>query len=422
MIDISTYLKQILDYVMIQQINTMNDEFTYQTEFLISEDFNNNLESIYNHLDDLYDKSRILQDMIAYAKYYIQNNIYDYAEQCTRLLKEIEENIDNTKEFNYTTEIVSFSSSNGNYTDRDGKILPQATVFNQTLTLSNKVENIVPIRSVSLKNSLIPYKTTIQDLLAGKGYHSFYILDNPVNNGLRESIYIELKDIQPVNQLDIKISNCEVETIDLYLENGTIENITNAQILHKTKKVKGILITLKCINYNTNTYYVDNNRKKYNFWDVVNESLYNKTIGKQGKTQSELDELAGLSYFKEDYERYTKNIESWLADRQSVVDQNRANGYSDSVPNIDFIVAPSNLNAYFNNEEIKSDIVCFNNYKVKTKSIIDSEKRSIGLELYDNKFYPSAENIKYQQKYLDYTTTEYKDKNNNIISIFRSDL
>ena len=422
MIDISTYIEQAMDYFMSQELTTMDKEFMYQKENLNSIDYNYNLNNIYIHLVDLYEKSRILEDLIAYAKKFIKDNIYNTTDECIRLLKEIEENIDNTKEYNYTTEIISFSSSTGDYTDRDNKILPNAAVCDSLLTLSNQKEKEIVINNISLKNNLIPYRNTLKNLLENKSYRSFYLLDNPVKDGLKENIFIELKEPQEINQLSIISSNCNIANIEFYLENGTIETVKNHNIIHSSKKVKDILITLDCDNYKQMTYYVDNLKMKYNYWDTIKESLYQQLTGESGKTQAELDEESGLKAFREQYDAYVKAINSWLEERDKVAKINTSNGYADSVPTIDFIVAPEKIYFHDTQEDVSVNDSVDNLYRSGTKNILSSETSREDICINQTKFYPSAENIKYQLGYMDTINSSIIDKNNNKISLFRSDL
>lgn len=67
------------------------------------------------------------------------------------------------------------------------------------------------------------------------------------------------------------------------------------------------------------------------------------TTGKGTLTQAQIDEMAGLDTFRKEYEEYTKKVEDWIARRTAVANTNKSNGYSDSVPKIDFIVPPSSV-------------------------------------------------------------------------------
>jgi len=357
MIDTSKYIEDAISFLNNQDVEDLNYQFMYQTNYFNSEDYNYTLYNIETNLNTLYEKTRVLQDVIKYTREYIKQNIYEISDECRSILEAIEDNVDSLKQNNYININVPFLESTGSYMDRDNKKLPKNAIYDGTITLSGTEKEKLKIKAVNQKNNFKPYKENLANLIQEKEYRSFYMLDAPITNGLKEQITVEFETENIINQLNIVTSNCKISNMKYIDNTGTIdyidEHLNIVQVPRKTKSVEFMTTT---DSYKKIVYFVDQARLKANFWDSIMEHEYAKTTTGAGTlTQGQIDEMAGLTAFKKEYEAYVKSVEEWIKKRQAVVDENIANGYTDSVPKIDFIVAPSSITGESNTLNVNTD-------------------------------------------------------------------
>lgn len=343
--DKSKHIEDSLKFLMKDDIANLNEDFVYQTDYFNSQDYNYTLLNIEKHLNSLYEKARVLQDVIVYSREYIKQNVYSVSDECKQILDAIEDNIDSLKHTSYISLNVSFEESTGAYLDRDNKSLPKYSIYDGTITLSGKDKDKLKIKSIKQVNNFKPYKENINNLIEDKEYRSYYMLDAPIKNGLKEQVHVEFEKENTINQLNIITSNCKASDVRYIDINGTTDYIQeHLNVIQTTRLVKTLEFMTTTDSYKKLTYYVDQSRLKPNFWDSIMEHEYNKlTTGKGSLTQAQIDEMSGLDAFRKEYDEYTKKVEDWIARRTAVANENKSNGYSDSVPQIDFIVPPSSV-------------------------------------------------------------------------------
>lgn len=350
MIDTSKYIEDAIKFLNNQDIEDLNYQFMYQTDYFNSQDYNYTLYNIENNLNILYEKARVLQDVIQYTREYVKQKVYEISDECHTILEAIEDNVDSLKQNNYININVPFLESTGSFTDRDNKKLPKNAIYDGAITLSGTQKEKLKIKSIKQKNNFKPYRETLNNLIQEKEYRSFYMLDAPISDGLKEQITVEFDNEETINQLHIITSNCKASDIKYIDGNGTVDYINeHLNAIQSPRKTKAIDFITTTSSYRKIVYYVDQSRVKANFWDSIMEHEYKKaTTGKGTLTQGQIDEMAGITTFKKEYAAYVASIEAWLKKRQSVVDKNKANGYSDTVPQVDFIVAPSSITGEIN--------------------------------------------------------------------------
>lgn len=331
-----------IKFIMSGLTDEMNENLKYQIRTFDSEDFNSTFDVIESRLNNLYEKTRVMEDVIKYIKEYLEQAIYSSTKECRSILNSIEDNRDKLKTNTYISYDVTFLEGNGSYIDRDNTVLPHCSINNNTVTLSGKVFSDIPIKLIERKKGFTPYKSSLDELKEGRVYRVFYYMDGQVNGGLKEDIYIELSKPSVINFIDIIPSNCEIENVRYINEIGGIEYDTNFKnIISKERKVKAIQFTLSSKLYKSSVYYIDQSRMATDFWDRVRDGEYSTAIGITNI--SDLDQLAGLDSFKQAYKAYVAAVESWRQRRAVVAEINRQNGYSDYVPNYDMIIGPSIL-------------------------------------------------------------------------------
>lgn len=356
-IDVSKNIDDALKYISKFNLIDLHQEFMYQTRYFKSEDFNETLNSMMHHLNKLYERTRLLEDVNAYARAYIKQNVITAKRTTQEILSSIEDDLDGIRNKTYITISVPLEESDGAYKDRDGTELPRTIVHDSTLTLSYKEKKDIEVKEISRKQGLVPYRENLKELLEDKAYRVFYMLDAPVKDGLVEEIQIDLAEAESINLFVAEPSNAVMNELVYTLDNDIKDYVeTHQNVVQKSKKTKAINFFLTCDKYKQHTYYVDEKRAQPDFMSKLQEYEYNMTVGiGEEMTPAEMDELLGLKAFKEDYERYTKNLESWMERRQAVVDINRQNNYDDSMPRVDYVVPPEKLSTdqYLNTPSIK---------------------------------------------------------------------
>ncbi len=395
-------INDYLEFLLEDDVEFLNEDFFYQEHYFNSETFNKTFLNVEKHLNNLYEKTRVLQDVIAYSKEYISNNIYSLSDECKSILEQIEDNADSLRKQGFLTLPVPLLESTGSYVDRDGSTLPKYSIYNGAVTLSNKVEHPIVIKSISQTSNTKAYKSNLEDLKQNKVYRSYYILDNPIRSGLKEIIRIELDKETTVNQLDVVGSNCTVEAVKYINQSGTVDTIFNhLNVVQYPRKVKTIEIITNTSEYKKLTYCVNEKRISASFWDKIASNEYNKlTKAKETLSQSQIDDLAGITAYKESYEKYSKAIAAWMEERKRVADYNISNGYSDSVPKIDFIEDPKKMLTEQEQLAKKQEAEKFG----EEKDVFNTEKVVQKINVQKQSPFPDSENLYYQT----YNEDDYK--------------
>lgn len=355
--DINKYehITDAIEYVKDFPMAYYGSLFKFQTEYLDDISFNNTIENIQVILNLIYENCRVLEDINNYAKSYIKDNINTITKECYEILNSIENNVDSLRQDNFVSVNVPFENGTGSFLDRDNTVLPQNAIYKNNITLSYKREENIRIDSISTSAPCKPYNSNISDLLNGKEYRVFYLIDAPAEDGFKEKITITFNEEREINFLNIITSNCNIEGV-IYRNNNSDNDymLTEYNLIHYPRKVKTIDIILKCDTYDTVTYSVDKKCMKDNFLEKVTENEYNKLVnGKPTLTVGEIDELAGITAYRRAYEIYVQALNNWKEQRQVVATINQMNGYQDEVPEIQMV--ESNLSSGdINKNEIKN--------------------------------------------------------------------
>ena len=251
--DFSEKIKYLLD-------NTKNISLEKQNMYLNSNIINNNFKIIENELNSMYEKTRILEDIIDYMKLYINNEIENYMLDCRNLLKDIEilSDINLKEEINYTAINVPFIYNTLEYIDRDGTVLKNCDIYNNKIVLSQNKDITVQINSVSIvRNEALFNLETINDnkdnIIYNKPYLIEYELDSIVNNGINELIRLNFNKEEIINTVRIDLINCNLKSIRYIYANNTIEEEENLNTENiENKKIIGIEFLINASNYDIN--------------------------------------------------------------------------------------------------------------------------------------------------------------------------
>lgn len=243
-------LDESIDFLVNSNID---ENISEQKKYLDSSILNDNFKIIENKINKCYEKFRMLEDVINYAKTYINNEINQIIEECRNTIKEVENMNDlYSKVYNnyILINIPLINNDNEQFTDRDNTILPKCGISNKALTMTSDINATAAINNISiLRNEQNSYNNE-DEIILNKPYRSEYLLDHISEDGVEEIININFKEVYSINTLKIKTSNCNVKHIIYIYENNeeTVnEDITNE--IFSTVKVKSIKIPIVCKNY-----------------------------------------------------------------------------------------------------------------------------------------------------------------------------
>lgn len=329
-------ISDILDKLREHMTKSLAEDLKYQTKYLDSDCYNNNLEYIYDHINLLYEKTRYLYDLYDYTEMYIRNITNDYYEELDNILKSIQNERDTLKNSTYTVYQVDFKKQyNNNIIDRDNAtVLSPSRLSNGKIIMSSKRSVKILIKNITVERSYQDYKISDpNNLLHNKSYAAYYFLNDKAENGITEKFIISFDQPYDINYIDLASINCNILTITYVLENGSREVLTDVDLesninnITQNRKVTSIEITIKSDICKILTFKVAKSRL-YNFMSSINDVIYDYMTG--NNINISIDELAGLNTIKAQYEEYLRRFNEWLIEREKIAQQNRQNGYDDT--------------------------------------------------------------------------------------------
>jgi hypothetical protein len=265
------------DYA-IKKITKKNNIGVYkQPDILDSESINVSFKNIENTLNNLYEKTRYLEDSIAYTKVFLKDRIADFSVQIDSVLHEIENIADVAKNLSYISYNVPFVNSDVTILDRDNlsKLKP-LIIKNNNLTLDYAVDVNQDFATCKRISDSIPYKENLSSIKS-EAYRTVYLEDKLQSSGLTETIVVHFDQPTKVNEISAKLVNCNMTNIRFGLING-IEELAgdfSLDIPHNTRICYYIKFDLVCTNYDMIKYLVDRTLIKDSAWNGLKEFEYN---------------------------------------------------------------------------------------------------------------------------------------------------
>lgn len=231
--------------------NTIQSKIVDQENILNSKDFNQTFKYIEDSLNFLYEKNRVLENVIEYSNMFLRNELNSSINECKTLLSSIEENRDIIKNNSSIKYSVPFILGSNNYIDRDNSAISNTVLYDNKLTLANTNINSYKPANISIlqpqKNNNL--KQTLDDLIKNNTYRTFYMFNGPQGTEIKEKITIKLDKPSKINKLNLSPSNCKINTINFILEDDTVHAAHDHIGLFKTLTVKAIDIEIACTNY-----------------------------------------------------------------------------------------------------------------------------------------------------------------------------
>lgn len=241
----------------------IDTQIKMQDDILDSSIANHNFEAIEENLNNLYENIRVLEEIIDYAKVYINNEIDETITECRDLLNEIEtmNDLAFSDSKNYISINIPLINNNvAKHTDRDGSSLKTCETYNGLISLSGEIKNNINPSTISFKRSEQVYDHNQSDLIDKKVYRSRYLLDSVAKNGVLEEITFNFKNTVEINTISFKLSNCSISGITYIYEDNTesfSDNVVTGVIA--AKKIKGLKLNICCKAYSSEMIQLSSN-------------------------------------------------------------------------------------------------------------------------------------------------------------------
>ena len=217
------------DYAISKILHGTETNIYLQPEILKSDYINESFKQVENTLNTLYEKTRYLEDSIAYTKQFLETRISYFNNEINAVLHEIENVADSAKNLSYISYNVPFIECKKSIYDRDGITSIQPLVIrDNNLTLDYLTNETQQFSHLSRICDSIPYKDNMTIVNQFKNfeeeaYRTIYLEEKAIPNGMVESIRMDFKNPITVNTLNIKLSNCIIKNLKFGLINGTEE-------------------------------------------------------------------------------------------------------------------------------------------------------------------------------------------------------
>ena len=156
---------------------------------LSSVQFNNSMQNMESQLNELYEKTRLLEDIRDYCKQYILSIIQMKEQDFKEKLKIIEDVADQFRDKDSISYTVPFQYCSDIITDRDGTMINKMNIINGSLGQSYTLIDTAKISNISYTTNAQCYNNNYNDILNGLSGCSYYILDNPIYGGVVEKLY-----------------------------------------------------------------------------------------------------------------------------------------------------------------------------------------------------------------------------------------
>ena len=311
------------DYAINKIIQGTNPSIYLQGSILDSDHMNKTFTEIENTLNTLYEKTRYLEDSIAYTKKFLNERINKFSNNVESILKSIEDEADSAKNLSYISYNVPFVKNSDVLQDRGRTTnIRPLIIRNKVLTLDYKINKDQEFSFWRRESDHWPYTSNI-DSVKDSPYRSIFLEEKLVPDGISETIYVSLDGPTEVNFLDIKPVNCLIKNLRFGLINGIEENVGDYDVNMpiSSRMCTYIKFDLICKHYDLIEYKLDKDvvnemKDSIDIWSRVKEFEYSQIANVQTKLDasmiiskivknSETKEKTSVAYASEDNKRIT---------------------------------------------------------------------------------------------------------------------
>ena len=265
------------DYAISKILQGTETNIHLQPDILKSDNLNESFKQIETTLNTLYEKTRYLEDSIAYTKQFLDTRITYFNNEINAVLHEIENVADSAKNLSYISYNVPFVENTKEILDRNKTTtLTPLIIKNGCLTLNDMTNKIQPWSMWTRVCDSIPYEDNISKV-KDEAYRVVYLEEKLMPEGLSETIYVHFAEPTAFTSLNIKLSNCTIHNMVFGLINGTEEYIGDYTMDMKvsTRICTYIKFDLVCTNYELMEYEVEKVNITDNIWGQIKETAYN---------------------------------------------------------------------------------------------------------------------------------------------------
>lgn len=273
-------------YSLSQIQRPINTEFKPQDIYLDSDNINSVVNNIEESLNILYEKTRYLEDSIAYCDAFLNLKIKEYSQDIQETLKHIEDIRDINKNSAYIEYLCNFRDDLSIKKDRNDTVLPNMLYKQNALMLGIKSNINVPLSDVTKKSVYVPYYNNI-DKIKHEHYRSYYIEEKVANKGIVETITITLDKPTEINYIDIKPVNSRIENLRVVYLNGVEDFVRSDNGLIPNAIVVQIKFDIVCKKYTTSKYYMDKNKVTDDVWNKIKEYEFKYALDVNSKLEME---------------------------------------------------------------------------------------------------------------------------------------
>ena len=233
---------------------------------------NNLFKDIESHINKLYEKMRVLEDVKDYIKTFTVKAIQERRNKIINDQKVIEASADRSNGSKSITEVINFNSYNQYITDRNGDkiealdningklILPSKLVNKENLVgivnkgqLKDNEDELVNISQAEEMNEMIFSSISCKPLV---GVYESY---DTANGGIINEYEISFDSRANCNKIEFDPINCEVIKVTVTTFDGKVSEIdTSHTYLDEPIDIEKMNVLVKCTNYDyNNVSFVD---------------------------------------------------------------------------------------------------------------------------------------------------------------------
>lgn len=253
-------IESLLDNLISDASYSLNSDITYQLKYMESQKYNDDFDKIYERLNRLYEKTRLLYELSDNIEYYLKDNIDEINSKINDIIRSIEAQRDTLKHSSDTVINVSFNNQySTDFIDRDGTAIDnKAYIKDSVLTLPPITSNDIIIKEDNISvNSYDQYKiynlAQYNSLNTNGTYRTIYVSTSPIN--VKEKVTITFSEPIKMNQLSLKLSNCDFNNLYYITEDARIL-IKDISSTLSTKYIKGIEFDIYCLTPKIETFTV----------------------------------------------------------------------------------------------------------------------------------------------------------------------
>ena len=254
---------------------------------------------IERQLNQLYEKIRLVEDIDNFCREYILREIELKEEKLRESLKIAEDVSDLYQKKDSISILVPFVGTNEIIKDRDGSPVCSMSIKNKKLEVNNDVMSEEIFSSITFTSNSSCYNNSYHNLLDGRSGSSFYSVKEPLPEGIKETVTMNLASSSECNYLSIQPVNCEVSNVRI-LDKNRVPRVVSSNGYFPRMEIVGIVFDVIAKNFTREAKYGDtigyDNSGAFGMLDTAYTRWQNEQIVKQMEiSQAEADKKYMIS-------------------------------------------------------------------------------------------------------------------------------